>query len=114
MPKQTTPPETLFLALGDPTRLAVVTRLCQGPGSVSELHAPFSMAMPSFLQHLGVLEASGWILTTKSGRVRTCSLNPQALKDAGSWLEKQRGLWERRMDQFDAYVLKLKAEGKQP
>ena len=105
-------PERLFQALGDPTRLAVVAELCRRPRTVTELAAPFRMALPSFLQHLEVLERNRWITTTKTGRVRTCRINPEALDRAGHWLERQRRLWERRLDQLDAYLLKLKNKEK--
>ncbi len=100
-------PDRLFFALGDPTRLAVVQRLCRGPQSVSQLAAPFDMALPSFLQHLRVLERSGWISTQKTGRVRTCQLDPLALSTSSAWLEGQRLIWERRLDQLDHFLLDL-------
>jgi DNA-binding transcriptional ArsR family regulator len=103
-------PDRLFHALGDPTRLAVVERLAAGPASVSALAAPFPMALPSFLQHLRVLEASGWIRTEKVGRVRTCSLDPEAFAQADGWLARRRAAWERRLDQLDETLLRLAAE----
>lgn len=110
MPKYRRRPEHLFLAIGDPTRLAVVARLCRGPASVTELAEPFAMALPSFLQHLRLLENAEWIHTEKKGRVRVCTMNPAALQDAAGWLDRQRNLWERRLDQMDDYLLKLKKE----
>lgn len=101
-------PVILFLALGDMTRMAVIRELCRGPRSVSELARPFEMALPSFMQHLSVLEDAKWIKTEKQGRVRTCTLNPDALALAGGWLDEQRSLWERRLDQLDDYLLKIK------
>lgn len=100
----------VFHALGDPTRRAVLARLCQGPAAVSELKAPFRMALPSFVQHLSVLEKSGLITSTKKGRVRTCEVRPQALDAAETWLSAQRTLWERRLDRLDAYVKTLATE----
>ncbi len=97
-----------FRALSDPTRRAVVQALSRGPASVSELAKPFEMALPSFLQHLKVLEDSGLVSTAKSGRVRTCTLRAEPLTAAGQWLEAQRSLWTRRLDQFDDFVLQLK------
>ncbi len=66
------------------------------------------MALPSFLQHLKVLERSGLVRTRKSGRIRTCQLAPEPLKTAEGWMTEQRALWERRLDQFDRYVESLK------
>ncbi|MDP3258280.1 MAG: metalloregulator ArsR/SmtB family transcription factor [Bosea sp. (in: a-proteobacteria)] len=103
-----------FRALADPTRRAVVHALGRGPASVSELARPFEMALPSFLQHLKVLEEAGLVTTAKSGRVRTCSLRREPLASAETWLEAQRGLWTQRLDQLDAFVLQLKHDEERP
>ncbi|HRI02461.1 MAG TPA: metalloregulator ArsR/SmtB family transcription factor [Pyrinomonadaceae bacterium] len=100
--------DRLFYALGDPTRRAVVERLSSGPAAVKELAAPFTMALPSFTQHLGVLEKSGLVRSEKSGRVRTYYLVPKKLKAAESWLETNRKMWKKRLDQLDNYLLTLK------
>nr|WP_047579172.1 metalloregulator ArsR/SmtB family transcription factor [Methylobacterium sp. ZNC0032] len=97
-----------FRALSDPTRRAVVQALGRGPASVSELAKPFEMALPSFLQHLKVLEDCGLVATRKAGRVRTCTLRAEPLAAAEHWLEAQRTLWTRRLDQLDRLVLQLK------
>ncbi|HSM42302.1 MAG TPA: metalloregulator ArsR/SmtB family transcription factor [Afifellaceae bacterium] len=94
MPNQELAIERIFQALSDPTRLAVVTRLSDGSASVSELAEPFDMALPSFTQHLGVLEKSGLVRSEKKGRVRTYRLRPDTMKAAESWLERRRALWE--------------------
>lgn len=106
---QSTPPvDGIFRALADPTRRRVVERLNISPASVSELAEPFGMALPSFLEHLKVLEGCGLVQSEKAGRVRTYRLSPEPLKLAENWLAEQRALWERRLDQFDAYVMTLK------
>ncbi|WP_029348810.1 metalloregulator ArsR/SmtB family transcription factor [Bosea sp. 117] len=97
-----------FRALSDPTRRAVLEALGRGPASVSDLARPFEMALPSFLQHLKVLEDSGLVATRKVGRVRTCTLRAEPLAAAGHWLEAQRSLWTQRLDQLDALLLQLK------
>jgi DNA-binding transcriptional ArsR family regulator len=99
---------SVFHGLADPTRRAVLERLSNGPAAVSELAKPFRMSLPSFLQHLDVLEDCGLVKSRKAGRVRTYQLTPQPLKAAESWLEKQRGLWNRRLDQLDTYLADLK------
>lgn len=111
-----TPPtlDDTFRALSDPTRRAVVQALGRGPASVSELARPFEMALPSFLQHLKVLEESGLVTTAKTGRVRTCSLRREPLAAAETWLEAQRSLWTQRLDQLDAFVLTLKNDEERP
>jgi DNA-binding transcriptional ArsR family regulator len=99
--------DDVFHALADPTRRAVLQRLSQGPASVSELAQPFGMALPSFVQHLKVLETSGLIRSWKAGRVRTCELEAAQLGKAESWITEQRTYWERRFDRLDAYVKQL-------
>jgi len=100
----------VFHGLADPTRRAVLERLSRGPAAVSELAEPFGMALPSFLQHLSVLEDCGLVKSRKAGRVRTYRLTPQPLKAAEGWLEKQRGLWNRRLDQLDTFLAELKEQ----
>jgi DNA-binding transcriptional ArsR family regulator len=108
MPQQAAVLDRLFQALADPTRRAVVERLGHGPAATSELARPFGMALPSFIQHLEVLEKVGLVTSTKAGRVRTYRLTPEPMRAAESWMTTQRQLWERRLDQFDAYVRTMK------
>lgn len=102
------PIDGVFRALSDPTRRHVLERLSSSPASVSELSEPFPMALPSFVQHLRVLEEAGLVRSRKMGRVRTYRLAPERLRLAEDWLAQQRALWERRLDQFDEYVIGLK------
>src|SRR5689334_12592483 len=95
----------LFQALTDPTRRAVIRRLSRGPASVTELAAPFDMALPSFMKHIHFLEQSGWIETIKRGRVRTCAINEQPFAAVESWLSEQRALWEARTDRLESFVV---------
>jgi DNA-binding transcriptional ArsR family regulator len=94
----------LFQALADPTRRAVLRRLGRGPASVSELAEPFDMALPSFMKHIRLLEASGWIRTRKEGRVRTCVVETRSLATVETWLAEQRALWEGRTDRLEQFV----------
>jgi len=96
-----------FHALADPTRRQVVERLSQGPASVTELAEPFDMALPSFMQHLKVLEASKLVQSNKVGRVRTFQIRASQMEKAKQWLNDQLEIWERRFDQLDSYVLTL-------
>lgn len=108
MTNQSIPLDRIFQALSDPTRRAVVERLTLGPASVSELARPFSMALPSFTQHLSVLEESGLVISRKSGRVRTYALETQTLAGAQDWLQLQRDKWTRRLEQLDNYLLQTR------
>jgi DNA-binding transcriptional ArsR family regulator len=93
-----------FQALGDRTRREIVSRLAGGPLSVSALAKPLPMTLPAVLQHLAVLETAGLVVSEKSGRVRTCRLDPAAIARAESWLSAQRGEWERRLDRLADYL----------
>jgi DNA-binding transcriptional ArsR family regulator len=104
MPSQRAALDRVFQSLADPTRRAVLHRLAQGRAAVTELAQPFDMALPSFLQHLKVLEGSGLVRSRKEGRVRTYEMAPGALEKAEGWLAEQRTLWERRLDQLDRYL----------
>ena len=112
MPDQQPQLNRVFRALGEPTRRAVLSRLSAGSAAVSELARAFDMALPSFTQHLDVLEQSGLVRSRKVGRVRTYRLVPQPLKAAERWMAQQRALWERRLDQLDKYLMELKEEMK--
>lgn len=108
MPNQSADLGRVFQALADPTRRAVLEKLSRGPAAMSELAQPFSMALPSFSQHLDVLEDCGLVRSSKEGRVRTYELSPQSLKAAEGWLARQRALWARRLDQLDDYLKEQK------
>ncbi len=108
MPNQSVELNRVFQALADPTRRAVLERLNRGPAPMSELAEPFDMALPSFSQHLDVLEDCGLVRSSKEGRVRTYELQAKPLEVAGHWMAKQRAMWERRLDQMDNYVKTLK------
>lgn len=99
--------DAIFKALADATRVSVIESLALGEKTVSELAAPFQMALPSFMQHLSVLEDAGLIVTRKEGRTRTCRLETNELKSAESWLNTQRQIWVKRLDQFDSYVINM-------
>jgi len=101
----------VFHALADPTRRAVIAQLTASsePASVSALAKPFDMALPSFMQHLRVLEGAGLVTTKKTGRVRTCRVQTAALSSAESWIAEQRAFWEGRLDGLDAYLTELQA-----
>jgi DNA-binding transcriptional ArsR family regulator len=110
MPNQPADLTRVFHALADPTRRAVLERLSLGPAAMTELARPFPMALPSFYQHLGVLEECGLVRSHKTGRVRTYQLSTQPLRDAQDWMAAQRDTWERRLDQLDEYLDDLKEQ----
>jgi DNA-binding transcriptional ArsR family regulator len=111
MLNQQQPLDLAFQALADPTRRAMVERLSLGPASVSDLARPFAMSFPAVMQHLAVLEGSGLVRSEKSGRVRTCRIEPQALSLAEQWIAARRAAWARRLDRLDDYLKHLSATG---
>ena len=102
--------DDVFHALSNPTRRKVLERLSAGPATVSELAEPFDMQLPSFVQHLAVLEQSRLVKSKKRGRVRTYEIAPERLTVAEDWLAARRRAWEARLDRFDQYVKQLKEE----
>jgi len=107
MPNQFAALTPVFQALADPTRRAVIERLTRGPAAMTELARPFTMALPSFSQHLDVLESCRLVRSKKVGRVRTYRLAPDPLEKAEHWMARQRSEWEQRLDQLDAYANEL-------
>lgn len=87
-----------FQALADPTRRAIVDRLCRGPASVSELAKPLTMSLAAVVQHVQVLEASTLVRSEKQGRVRTCRIEPATFLAMQDWLAARRASWERQLD----------------
>jgi DNA-binding transcriptional ArsR family regulator len=102
--------DLMFQALSDPTRRVMVERLSRGPASVSELAQPFSMSLPAVVQHLQVLEASGLVRSEKIGRVRTCTIEPEALSMAEQWINDRRTAWSRRLDRLGDFLAETAGE----
>lgn len=99
-----------FAALADPTRRAIIARLCQGEAPVGELARPFAIGLPTLLKHIRVLEAGGLVTSRKAGRVRTCALAPEALRGADSWLRAHIMAWESRLDRLEAHLGQMTKE----
>lgn len=110
MPNNSSAIEMTFSALSDPTRRAVVQALSSGPAAVSQLAKPFDMALPSFTQHLSILESAGLIISERQGRTRVCSLNAEALRMAEDWLATHRRQLEERLDRLEAHLERMTKE----
>lgn len=102
--------DDVFYALSHATRRSVLEQLSRGPATVSELAAPFDIALPSFVQHLSVLERSRLVKSKKRGRVRTYQIVPDRFRVAEDWLSKRRRMWAARFDALDQVVEELKAK----
>jgi len=96
--------DRILHALADPSRRVIVERLSNGPASVSELARPLPMSLPAVIQHVQVLEASGLVRSKKVGRVRTCRMEPAALRPVERWIGARRSSWERRLDRLGEYL----------
>ncbi len=107
MPNERRDVHRVFQALSDPTRCRVIERLAIGPASTSNLAHEFDMALPSFLQHLGVLSDIGLVTSTKNGRVRTYALDASGLELVADWLTDNRKVWEQRLDQLEELVTRV-------
>lgn len=92
--------DSVFHALGDPSRRAIMEKLSQGPISVSRLAEPLDITLAAVVQHLQVLEESGLVQTEKVGRVRTCGIDPAGLSVVAQWIGDRRSTWERRLDRL--------------
>ena len=103
---------SMFAALSDPTRRAILARLALGETSVTELAEPFDMSLPAVSKHLKVLERAGLIKRGREAQWRPCRIEPGALKPVDDWLERYRRFWEASLDRLDDYLLEMQAKEK--
>jgi DNA-binding transcriptional ArsR family regulator len=101
---------TIFSALADPTRRAILARLTSGEASVTELAEPFEMSMPAISKHLKVLERAGLIARGREAQWRPCRLEAEPLKEAADWLEHYRCFWEQSFDRLGEYLRELQSK----
>ncbi len=100
----TDPLSTLFSALADPTRRAILEKLAQGPSPVGALAEPFAISLPAISRHLKVLEGAGLISREKSAQWRHCHLTAAPLRDAAGWVEQYRAFWEGQLDSLEEFL----------
>ena len=105
---------TIFGALADPTRRAILARLATGEASVSELAKPFAMSLPAVSRHLKVLERAGLIARSRTAQWRPCRLAPTPLKAVSEWLEEYRRFWDESLDNLTDYLKELQSKDKAP
>ena len=101
---RTDPLSSVFQALADPTRRAILDRLAQGEATVGELALPFDMSLPAVSKHLNVLEGAGLLHRERDGRMRLCRLDPAPLREAAGWLEDTRRFWEAQLQELERYL----------
>ena len=98
---------TIFAALADPTRRAILTRLSEGDATVSELAEPFAISLPAVSRHLKVLEHAGLISRSRSAQWRSSSLQAEPLREATAWMERYREFWDSSLDRLDAHLKRM-------
>ena len=103
----TDPLSAKFAALADPTRRAILARLCEGEASVGDLAEPFQMSLPAVSKHLKVLERAGLISRSREAQWRPARLEPMALKGVADWLEHYRRYWDKSFNRLDAYLKQI-------
>jgi DNA-binding transcriptional ArsR family regulator len=102
------PVSSVFAALADPTRRAILARLATGEATVNELAAPFPISAQAVSKHLNVLERAGLIIRTREAQWRRCKLDPAPLRDIAHWIDDYRRFWDERYDSLDTYLRELK------
>lgn len=96
--------DAVFHALADTTRRRLMDRLSRGPAPVTELAAPFSISLAAVSKHLDVLEHAGVVRRQRDGRFQRCYLTPQALDNAGKFIEHYRPFWENSLEQLAEFL----------
>jgi DNA-binding transcriptional ArsR family regulator len=108
---QTADLSTVFAALADPTRRAIVARLSEGDAAVKDLAEPFALSGPAITKHLKVLERAGIISRSREGQLRPCRLEPGALAPAADWIDQYRAMWEAQLDRLGELLKRTASEG---
>ena len=100
--------DSIFGALADPTRRAILARLASGEATVNELAAPFAMSQPAVSKHLRVLERAGLIARGRDAQRRPCRLQPETLKTVADWVAYYEQFWTESFDRLDEYLRRAK------
>jgi DNA-binding transcriptional ArsR family regulator len=101
---------TIFSALADPTRRAILARLAEGDATVTELAEPFSISLPAISRHLKVLEQAGLISRSRTAQWRSSTLEAEPLREATAWMEPYRKFWDANFDRLDAHLKRIQEE----
>lgn len=104
--------DTVFAALADPTRRAIIERLSRGEARVTEVAEPFDMSLNAVSKHIRVLEASGVVERQRKGRDHFLSINTRSLDAVDGWIARTRSYWEKRLDAMEHLLGELKREQK--
>jgi DNA-binding transcriptional ArsR family regulator len=101
---------TIFAALADPTRRAILARLAEGEATVSELAEPFAISLPAISRHLKVLEQAGLISRSRSAQWRSSRLEAEPLREATEWMDRYRRFWDESFRRLDAHLRRLQSD----
>ena len=101
---------SIFSALADPTRRAILARLASGEASVGELSEPFQMSKPAISKHLKVLERAGLIAKSRSAQWRLCRIDGAPLREVAEWMEPYRRFWDESFTRLDERLRQLQDE----
>ena len=104
------PLSSIFAALADPTRRAILARVADGDASVTELAGPFAMSMPAISKHLKVLERAGLIARSREAQWRLCRLEGAPLREVATWMEPYRRFWDESFSRLDDHLQRMKVE----
>ena len=103
---------SVFAALGDPTRLAIIQRLAVSEASVQELAEPFEISGPAISRHLKVLEQAGLISRRREAQLRPCRLERERLEEIRDWTKRMRRFWDQSFERMDDYLEEIMEEKK--
>ena len=110
---QTAELDSVFSALSDPTRRAILRALTERTATINEIARPFAISLNAISKHVMVLERAGLVRREVKGREHHCWIDPRPLGEANAWLEHYRQFWEQRLDALQVYVArKFKATKK--
>jgi DNA-binding transcriptional ArsR family regulator len=101
---------SVFTALADPTRRAILVRLAQGEATVGVLSRPFEISAPAISRHLKVLEQAELITNARRGKERVCRLRPDTLAKAKDWLDFSRRFWGASLERLDRHLEEFRKE----
>jgi DNA-binding transcriptional ArsR family regulator len=101
---------TVFGALADPTRRAILARLADGDATVAQLNAPFAVSQPAISRHLKVLERAGLISRSRQATARLSHLEAEPLRDATAWLARYQAFWDESHERLDALLAALQVD----
>ena len=96
--------DTIFAALADPTRRAILAMLLEDDMAVTDVAEPFEMSLAAISKHLGVLTNAGLISQEKRGRVKWCKLEPDAMRDASIWMQGFGQFEPVNLDAFERFL----------